>query len=234
MRELPGQYKKILLKPGVRSFVEEQGKAEWGIIWLQLLFLMIIQIGVSIPLFLAYNQALATNPSLASAGVDASLFSSPAFLLVEILLEAVFVPLTFLAGVGIQYLVARAFKGLGSFKQQAYNQLLFQVPLGIVSAALSLILSTFIGRTLAASLNVSASTPSLSGSYLLVLLLFDLVSLAIGVYSVILNVFSIMAVHRMSGGRATASVLVPYGVLILVALLCVCAAALVAASSMPH
>ncbi len=241
LRELPTQYKKILFKPGVRSFVEEQGKAEWGIIWIQLLFLMFVQVLVSIPLFLAYNQALASNPGMASAGADTSLFSSPAFLLLEIVLEVILVPLAFFIGIGIQYLVARAFKGVGSFKQQTYNQLLFQMPLGIVAAALSLILSTFVGRMMAATLDVSATSsgtiPLLGGPYLLVLLLFDLVSLGISVYITVLNVLSIMAVHRMSGGRAAASVLLPYGVLVLLVLLCVCAVAVIgvmAASSVTH
>jgi hypothetical protein len=235
IRELPRQYKKILFKPGVRSFGEEQGKADWGIIWVQLLFWMILQVVVSIPLFLAYDQALASNPSLASTGADASLFTSPAVLLAQIVLEAVLAPLIFLAGVGIQYLVARAFKGTGSFKQQTYNQLLFQIPLGLITGALALVLSTFIGRVFADILNASAAgyatAPLLSGPYLLVLSLFDLVSLAVGIYTTILTVFSFMAVHRMSGGRATASVLIPYGVLILLTMLCVCAAVVVVVAS---
>jgi len=235
IRELPRQYKKILFKPGARSFGEEQGKADWGIIWVQLLFLMILQVVVSIPLFLSYNQTLATNPSFASAGADASIFASPALFLLEIVLEAVLAPLVFFASVGIQYLVARAFKGTGSFKQQAYNQLLFQIPIGLVTGALALVLSTFSGRILAASFSASttgyATAPLLSGPYLLVLSLFDLVSLAVSIYTIILTVFSLMAVHRMSGGKATASVLIPYGVLILLAMLCVCAAVVVVIAS---
>ncbi len=224
VRELPQQYKKILFKPGVRSFWEEQGKADWGIIWVQILFLMIVQVAVSIPLFLSYNQALATSLTLISAG-DVSIFSSPALLVMETVLEAFIAPLAIFAGVGILYLIARAFKGTGSYKRQMYNLLLFQVPLNLVSAALALILSTFSGRMLEASLSIPASSAaplsSLGGPYLLVLMLFDLVSLALGVYTIVLSVFSIMAVHRLPGGRATAVVLIPYGALFLLAFVCI-------------
>lgn len=230
IRGLPGQYKKILFKPGVRSFSEEQGKADWGIIWIQLLFLMIVQAVVSIPLFLAYNHAFS-----ASGSADMSVFSSPAFFVLEIILEVIFVPAGFFITVGLQYMIARAFKGLGNFKTQAYNQLLFQVPMGVVSSLLSIILSTYVGNSLANSLSIlsasssgtptyTTTTPTTSGPLLLLLLVFDLCSLAISVYSIVLNVFSIMAAQRMTGGRATASVLIPYGIFILLGLLFFCAA----------
>jgi hypothetical protein len=35
------------------------------------------------------------------------------------------------------------------------------------------------------------------------------------IYGIVLNVFAIMAVHRLSGGRAMAVVLIPVGIVIL-------------------
>ncbi len=194
IRELPGQYKKILFKPGARSFAEEQGKADWGIIWVQLLFLFVVAILFSLPDDLAGSSNAATN-LLGTLGL------------------AVFAPLLFFAIVGIQYLLARAFKGTGSFKQQAYNQLLFQVPLGVATTIVSLPLSWLTASV--TSLTTSTSVSSGAVLPLLVALLIDLVVLVIGVYSIVLNVFSIMATHRLSGGKATAAVLIPYGALFL-------------------
>lgn len=96
------------------------------------------------------------------------------------------VPLGFFISQGITYLIARAFNGDGSFMRQSYNALLIQVPLGIVSSLLNLI-------------------PILG----------FLISIAAAIYAIVLNVFSIMAVHRLSGGKATAVVLLPIAILVL-------------------
>src|SRR5690348_14006544 len=37
IKQLPRQYWKVLTRPGAATFAEEMGKAEWGIIWAQLL-----------------------------------------------------------------------------------------------------------------------------------------------------------------------------------------------------
>src|SRR5205807_8708022 len=95
-------------------------------------------------------------------------------------------PLTiigFFIGTGILYLIAKAFRGQGTFLAQGYANLLFNIPLGIVGglAALVPILGTIVG-------------------------------LGIGIYGIVLNIFSIMAVHRLSGGKATAVVLLPVAI----------------------
>lgn len=226
MRDLPRQYKKVLLKPGVRSFVEEQGKAGWGIVWSQLLFMTALQILVSIPFFISYNQSMFVNMSSTGTPASAEMFASPAFLIIEIVFTAVLTPLAFFIQMGVQYLLARAFKGIGTFKQQAYNQLLFQVPLGLISSLLSLVFSVYIGSgTLMLSTSASAPTvtSSTNGLVLLAILLVDLMILGLSVYGVVLNIFSLMAAHRLSSGRATASVLIPIGVMVFLFLLCFCA-----------
>ncbi|HEX7733899.1 MAG TPA: YIP1 family protein [Ktedonobacteraceae bacterium] len=230
VRDLPRQYKKILFKPGVRSFLEEQGRAEWGIIWIQLLFLTLIQALTDIPYLFNASNASST---FTTAGFP------PNFLLLENLTGVILGPALFFAGVGIQYLVARMFKGHGSFKQQAYNQLLYSVPLGIVA---SLAGGLFIGLTSGSPLMTvylnptsSATTPGtvFNGGELIALLIFYLVILGVGIYEIVLNVFSIMAAHRMTGGKASAVVLIPIAVAYVLIFIVVIAIFVVALASMP-
>jgi hypothetical protein len=89
---------------------------------------------------------------------------------------------------GIFFGLAKAFGGTGTFQAQAYAFLLFQAPIGMLSAALDFI--PFIG---------------------------GLVGLALGIYGIVLNVFAIMGVHRLGGGKATGVILIPLGVLIVLA-----------------
>ncbi len=102
--------------------------------------------------------------------------------------SVIFVPLFFFIGQGIYYALAKAFGGQGRFLPQSYTTLLFSVPIGIVTYALALI--------------------PFAGGFL---------GLAISIYSIVLNIFALMAVHRLSGGRASAVVLIPVGVAVLLA-----------------
>lgn len=231
IRELPGQYKKILFKPGAATFAEEQGKAEWGIIWIQILILAAFQAVVSFVTFFFVNQG--SSAVAATPGMSASLISSIGQ--IESLFGVLLVPGFFFAGVGIQYLFAKMFKGQGLFRQQAYNQLLYQVPLTLVSSVLSLIVSPLTKPLTTSMFNFSpnATTPAAftNPGVMVALLLLDLVSLGLFVYSVILNIFAIMAAHRLSGGKATGAVLIPYGILFAVVFLAVCAIMVVAISA---
>ena len=174
IQELPTQYVKVLMKPGVQPFLEEQSKADWGVIWVQLLFLGLLG---SLIGFLQ-NAAIAPANSFAATLEYLARFS------------IISVPLSFLITVGIQYLLARALRGSGTYKTQAYNQLLFTVPLTIVAYILQLI--PFIGALLGA---------------------------VVGIYEIVLNVYSIMATHRLSGGKAALAVLLPVIVLVVLATL---------------
>src|SRR5437764_11765361 len=42
IQELPNQYIKVLTKPSAQSFAEEMGKADWAMVWIQLLGLAIL------------------------------------------------------------------------------------------------------------------------------------------------------------------------------------------------
>ena len=100
----------------------------------------------------------------------------------------IIVPLFFFISMGIFYGLARAFGGQGRFVTQSYAYLLVGVPIGIVTSIVNLI--PYLGVVIAS---------------------------AISIYSIVLNIFSIMAVHRLSGGKATAVVLIPIGVALLLA-----------------
>ena len=100
----------------------------------------------------------------------------------------ILVPLFFFIGVGIYYGLAKAFGGQGRFLTQSYTALLVSVPIGIFSGLINLI--------------------PIAGGF---------IAIVVSIYSIILNIFSIMAVHRLSGGKATAVVLIPIGVAVLLA-----------------
>jgi Yip1-like protein len=189
IQELPNQYIKILTKPSVQSFAEEMGKADWAIVWVQLLAIAIVG-----TIFGLIGSAI--NAASSSFG-SASGFNPGAILALTIsgsTFSFISVPLYFFILVGIQYLIARAFQGQGRFLTQSYTTLLYQVPINIASYVLGLI--PFVGGIAGAALFI---------------------------YGIVLNVYSIMAVHRLSGGKATAVVLIPIAVLFLLVFLCVLA-----------
>lgn len=200
IQELPSQYVKVLTKPGAQSFAEEQGKAGWGIIWLQLLFVGLIGtiIGlIRVVLGSAFVMSTAGGANATAFAVLSSVFVGGASVF-----SIIAVIIGFFIIVGIQYLLAKAFGGNGDFTQQAYSYLLFYVPITLVSNVLGLI-------------------PILGG----------IIGFALGIYQIILNVFSIMAAHRLSGGKATMVVLIPIIAIILLVLLCAVALAAIFVSA---
>lgn len=92
----------------------------------------------------------------------------------------VVVPMLFLLLMGFVYLLARAFGGQGTFLEQCDASLSIEVPLGILSKLLALIPG--IGRILNSVLSL---------------------------YGIVLQVFVIMAVHRLSKSKAIATILIP-------------------------
>lgn len=227
LSELPQQYLKVLKKPAARTFVEEQGKAEWGIIWMQLLFVAVLAgAGVLISVALqahTTNTLFSSLSSLSPNNSDPGLTSTataPLLLIasIEAPIVAVLTPFLLLAGMGIQYGLAMLFRGNGQYKQQTYNYLLFYVPVEVITIALNL---------LALLLAILFSNPFI----LFFTFLPSLAALGLGIYSIVLNVFSTMATHRLSGGKATAVVLIPYGVLFVLAFCAIFALILIAIST---
>ena len=103
------------------------------------------------------------------------------------------VPMLFFILMGTVFLLAKAFGGQGTFLEQCNSSLYIQAPLGIFSKLLALI--PVVGRVLNSVLSL---------------------------YGIVLQVFVIMAVHRLSWGKAIAAVLIPLvtiGVLLAVVIL---------------
>ena len=191
IQELPNQYIKVVTKPSAQTFAEEMGKADWAMVWIQLLGLAIL--GTILGLIRAAIGLAG------SSFVNSGRFDPAAILALSVsgsTFSFISVPLAFFILVGIQYLLAKAFQGQGTFLAQGYTTLLFQVPIYIVSYILGFI-------------------PILGG----------IAGLALLIYSWVLNVFAIMAVHRLSGGKASAVVFIPIVVVGLLLFLCVVAIA---------
>jgi hypothetical protein len=187
IQELPNQYIRVLTKPSRLTFEGEMGKADWAMVWIQLLIWAVA--GTIIGL-IGSALRLATSSIVGSGGANfnsilALTASGNTFAFIS-------VPITFFILVGIQYLLAKAFKGEGNFLTQGYTTLLFEVPIYILSYLLGLI-------------------PILGG----------IVGFALLIYGWVLNVFAIMAVHRLSGGKASAVVFIPIAVIFLLVFLCV-------------
>jgi len=204
IQELPNQYIKVLTKPSAQSFAEEMGKADWGMVWIQLLIWAVI--GTILGLIraaigLAAASSFVSNNTFNPAAITALTVSGSTFSFIA-------VPVSFFIVVGIQYLLAKAFKGEGNFLTQGYTYLLFEVPIAIIGYLLAFI--PILGL---------------------------IASIALSIYGIVLNVFSIMAVHRLSGGKAAGVVLIPVAVLILLFLLCgfaIVAIIIAATRATPH
>jgi hypothetical protein len=117
----------------------------------------------------------------------------------------IIVPISIFMGQGITYLLAKAFGGSGTFLRQCYTYLLITVPVGITSSILGLI-------------------PSLG----------NLAVFGLGIYAIILQIFSLMSVHRISGGKATAVVLIPIAVAVVLAIVLIVVLVVAIISAVPH
>ena len=203
IRQLLRQYVKVVTRPSAATFAEEVGKARWDVFWVQLLSLTILSILfglLEMPLIPRLLQTSLQNSTATSYP------SSPEMVQMTQMIQGVtqniifasviLVPIFFLIGQGVYYLLARAFGGQGTFLAQGYTTLLFQTPLTIVSLVISLL-------TLA--LFILAPPVQYLGS---------LFSSALSIYIIVLQIFAIMAVHRLSGGRAAATVLIPLAALV--------------------
>ncbi len=205
IRQLPNQYIRVLTKPSAATFAVEQGKAAWNIVWIQLLIYAVILAALGY-IGSLIGLSFGAFSSLMNTGSLSSSGINPGTLQAVAASssfgEIILVPLDFFIVVGIYYLLAKAFGGQGTFLAQGYSFLLYHVPIGILSGVIGLI-------------------PILGG----------IVAFALYIYGIVLNVFLIMATHRLSGGKATAVVLIPIAVIaVLVCALGVIFFALIAAA----
>jgi hypothetical protein len=174
IKELPKQYTDVLTKPGVATFAAEMGKANWRIIWVQLLSWGVISTILGLLAGLIFTSigyrfyGYLSPEAIQELSVRSASYGG-----------IISIPLGCFLWMGLVYLLAKAFNGQGTFLAQSYTTLLFQVPLGIL------------------------------GSILAMVPYFGLLSFAVFIYGIVLQVFALMAVHRLSGGKATAVVFLP-------------------------
>jgi uncharacterized membrane protein len=136
IRELSSQYIKVLTRPSVQTFVEEKGKAAWGIIWVQLIALGIIDAILSVIGTLISPVDL--SGAAAASGMSPAALQTIA-IVTGAILPIILTPVGFFVFGGILYLIIRVFGGKGRFVEQMYTTLLFGVPLVVLSTLLSLI-----------------------------------------------------------------------------------------------
>ena len=177
--QLPRQYLKVLCRPSVQTFREEKGKAHWGIVFFQFYVLVVITVVLSYLAHFIPTSALHSVTALQLGSAQPFKFLPPPYNGMTFILASFFI------GLATAYLFSRMWRGQGTFLEHAYCLLLCTVPLVTISGLLLLI-------------------PS-SGS--LVALLIGLV-FTLFVYRMVLHGFTIIAVHDLSGGRATLIVLI--------------------------
>jgi hypothetical protein len=191
--QLPLQYWKILRKPGARSFAEEAGKAKWNILLVQLIGYTLLA-GLLGWLHLTLYPLTAQDIRATTAsGVDVTNVVRAELDLISFVTGPgllFLVPLGFFIYQGIAFGLARAFGGQGSFLTQSYAILLIYVPIGIISIALD---------------------------YVPLGILPPLVVIALEIYGIVLTVFAMMGAHRLTGGKASATALLPFLGLLLLA-----------------
>ena len=117
------------------------------------------------------------------AGFDLNLGMIFFFLLIG---TVIFTPISFYMSVGLQFLGARIFGGAGKFKAHAYIMALIQVPVVILSGVISL----------------TAFVPMIG-------FLAGLVGFVLSIYTLILTVRAVKAVHNLSTGRAIGAIIAP-------------------------
>jgi hypothetical protein len=183
----------VTTKPGAQSFSNELPTANWSDIWLSIIGLGVLTALTGFITSFYSGAAFGPNsPFLNGLPTDQrqaleQIGRSTASGAGN-LGAIIWVPIGFFILVGILFVSAKIFGGTGSFLNQAYAFMLYYVPINGLGALLGLI-------------------PVLGG----------LVGFALSIYSIVLAIFATMASQRLSGGRATAAVLVPFAILLLLA-----------------
>lgn len=191
------KWRNVTTKPGAQSFANELPTANWADVWIALLILGVI---TAITGFIRVAEGAAVANQLLNnlPAAQREAFSGLFSTSAGSSIASIItVPIGFFIGMGIIWIFAKIFGGTGTFLHQSYAFSLFYVPIAAVSAIVGII-------------------PFLGG----------LAGFALFIYSIVLAVYSVMASQHLTGGKATAVVLLP-GVIVL---LLVCALVFVLAA----
>lgn len=135
IRQLPGQYVRVLTKPSAMTFAVEKGKAAWNIAWVQIAIvtLVFVLFGYAFAGLSLATTLNAQNVPTSSVNAIRAVFG---FLPLSFI---ILIPLGFFIGAGIYHLIAKAFGGTGTFLEYIYSYLLFYTPITIVSLIVGLV-----------------------------------------------------------------------------------------------
>ena len=186
VRQLPFQYWRVLTKPGIVTFYAEEGKATWGSVWTQILGFAILNALAIICTMLATN--LIEMPLLKD--LSSLLAYLPGLLIFGVTSGAfavIFTILGYFSNAAIFYLFARLFGGRATFLEHCYCTALIVVPVWVISLVLSFTLFRI------------PSFPSRLASS---------IGIAGFIYGAILQVFMIIAIHRLDWARALGAVVI--------------------------
>jgi len=188
--ELPILYVKALVPPYTKTFEQEARRAGWGIVWIQILILIIIPGILGLLRGLHHSARLAAiTGSQATYAAFASIAAGTS--IAATLLQVIIIPVLFFIGMGIQFLLAHAFRGTGTFVGQSYATLLYLVPLTILGG----IINTLLVYLTPLSTQIVA---------------IPVITLALAIFNVLLNITEIAGVHTLTHNKAAAVVLIPY------------------------
>ncbi len=199
IRQLPGQYWRVITQPSSTTFAVEMGKARWNIVWIQI----VLYIALVTILSTLLNVLVPANTNALSTA-DTTTLTPDTIAIIQRLAsfisilstygQILLIPLSLFVGTSLLFMLAKAFGGNGKFLPQLYSTLLFLVPLSVLLNVLTLLLSLLPGI----------------GSGLTLLADFGYLG-----YEGVLLGLMLVPVHRLGGGRAAGTVLSYYGVAIL-------------------
>ena len=185
----------VVTKPAVASFDAAKSFAGWNTI------LLTVGIASGIRGVLGAISSRYVNAAVFGFGKKALVAYNPVSIFAY---DTIGTFIGFFIGVGILYLIARAFKGTGDFLTYAHALALISVPVTAISAVLGLI-------------------PILGG----------LAAMALGIYAIYLAILATVSTHQLPMDRAVWVVLIPVLVGAVLAF-CVIAAASAALIALTH
>lgn len=190
VRQFPRQYWRVLTKPNIVTFYYEKSKASWSGVWAQVVGFALLNALIASCILTITSFTTLTQPSPGHTPPPLPGLSPLQGSLTFGILAGILIMLVTIFGyffqAGVFYLAARLFGGRGPFLDHCYCMALIIVPIDLISAALSYIL-----------LYVPSFSPRIAST----------IGLVTFVYGLILQVFMVMAVHRLSGFRSAAAVI---------------------------
>ncbi|GHO49474.1 YIP1 family protein [Ktedonospora formicarum] len=180
IRRLPLQCLKVVVKPGTRTLLEVMDQARWSMICVQLTALLLL---VSVIDYLFYLLRTLKHTSMLQSIWS---FASESGVVVNVLA----IPFFMLVGIGVLHWLTYLLGGRGKFLTMLYTNLLFQVPLLLLSAIIN-------------------DIPGIIsfGEISWIAIACSVISIAIQLYTAVLQALALKAVHGLSQSRAVVCVL---------------------------